>query len=455
MEPGATDTMTKSQAVMAGQREFIFPAVQPFYDDPLVLDEGEGVWVRDADGVEYLDLFSGILTTSVGHCNPHVVERSQAQMGRLGHTSTLYVTKPQVEAAERLAAIAPGRLSQTFFTNSGTEAIETAITMAFLHTGRSEVIALRQAYHGRSFLASNITAVDVWRPLATSFPGIKHALTPYPYRCPFKQPCDESCTEAFANDLEDVIRTTTNGRPAAFIAESIMGVGGYIVPPPGYFSRVAEIIRSYGGLFISDEVQSGFGRTGDHFWRFDPHGVVPDIVTLGKPIGNGYSMAAVVTTPAIAQSLIGQSEFFSTTGGNPVACKVGLAVLDVLEEERLQANARRVGALLHSRLTSLSDEHPLIGDVRGAGLFIGVELVRDRTTLEPATAETGTVVNRMRDAGVLIGIDGPNANVLKIRPPLVFDETHAEQLTDALDAALGAIEPELSPKGVDTSELNE
>jgi len=229
MEPSAINTMSKSQAVLAAQQEFVFPAVQPLYDEPLVLEEGKGIWVRDADGVEYLDLFSGILTTSVGHCNPRVVERSQEQMGRLGHTSTLYVTEPQVEAAQRLAAIAPGRMSQTFFTNSGTEAIETAIQMAFLHTGRSEVIALRQAYHGRSFLASNITAVDVWRPLATSFPGIKHALTPYPYRCPFKQPCDESCSEAFANDLEDVIRTTTNGRPAAFIAESIMGVGGYIV----------------------------------------------------------------------------------------------------------------------------------------------------------------------------------------------------------------------------------
>ena len=220
---GTAHQMTNSERVLAGHSEFLFPAVRPLYDEPLVLDEGEGVRVRGVDGREYLDLFSGILTTSVGHCHPEVVGRVQAQVGRLGHTSTLYVTEPQVEAARRLAEIAPGQLSQTFFTNSGTEAIETAIHMACLHTGRSEIVALRQAYHGRSFLASNVTAHSSWRPLASSVPGIKHAMTPYPYRCPFKQPCDESCGEAFAHDLEDVIRTTTNGRPAAFIAESILG----------------------------------------------------------------------------------------------------------------------------------------------------------------------------------------------------------------------------------------
>ena len=193
--------MIKSEDVLVGQREFLFPAVRPLYDQPLVLGEGEGVRVRDVEGREYLDFFSGILTTSVGHCHPKVVERIRAQVGRLGHTSSLYVTEQQVEAAQRLSEIAPGGLSQTFFTNSGSEAIETAIHMAFLHTGRSEIIALRQAYHGRSFLATNLTAMASWRPLASSFPGVKHAMTPYPYRCPFKQPCDESCGEAFARDV--------------------------------------------------------------------------------------------------------------------------------------------------------------------------------------------------------------------------------------------------------------
>ena len=226
--------------------------------------------------------------------------------------------------------------------------------------------------------------------------------------------------------------------PAAFYLDLILSSSGILVPPTGYLPAVFEKVRAAGGLCVADEVQSGFGRTGDHFWGFAAHGVVPDIVTLGKPIGNGYSMAAVVTTPEIVKSLVDQGEFFSTTGGNPVACSVGLAVLDVLEQEKLQARAARVGAHLRFQLETLAEKHPLIGDVRGVGLFIGVELVRDRTTLQPATAEADAVVNRMRDAGVLVGIDGPHANVLKIRPPLVFNETHAQQLTDAFDHSLRA-----------------
>jgi 4-aminobutyrate aminotransferase-like enzyme len=212
-----------------------------------------------------------------------------------------------------------------------------------------------------------------------------------------------------------------------------------MVPPPGYLAVAFEKVRAAGGLCVADEVQTGFGRTGDHFWGFSAHEVVPDIVTLGKPIGNGFSMAAVVTTPAIVASLIEESGFFSTTGGNPVACMVGLAVLDVLEKERLQENAADVGTRLRSQIKKLAQQHPLIGDVRGAGLFIGVELVRNRSTLEPATEEAAAIVNRMRDLGVLVGIDGPHANVLKIRPPLVFNENHALQLVDALDRALQEI----------------
>ncbi len=423
---------------MAGQREFIFPAVQPFYDDPLVLDEGEGVWVRDADGVEYLDLFSGILTTSVGHCNPHVVERSRAQMGRLGHTSTLYVTKPQVEAAERLAAIAPGRLSQTFFTNSGTEAIETAIHMAFLHTGRSEVIALRQAYHGRSFLASNITAVDVWRPLATSFPGIKHTLTPYPYRCPFKQPCDESCGEAFAHDLEDVIRTTTNGRPAAFIAESILGVGGYIVPPPGYFARAAEIIRSYGGLFIADEVQSGFGRTGGRWFAIEHWGVEPDIMVMAKGIANGAPVGATITRPDIAASWKAKS--ISTFGGNPVAMAAASATLDIMVGEDVPTRAEARGAQLAGGLRELKEDYDWIGDVRGMGLMQALELVQDRSTKEPAPQRAKALLEAAKDECLLIGIGGLHGQVIRIGPSLLITEAEVAEGLDRLGRACGRVE---------------
>ena len=435
---GTAHQMTNSERVLAGHSEFLFPAVRPLYDEPLVLDEGEGVRVRGVDGREYLDLFSGILTTSVGHCHPEVVERVQAQVGRLGHTSTLYVTEPQVEAARRLAEIAPGQLSQTFFTNSGTEAIETAIHMACLHTGRSEIVALRQAYHGRSFLASNVTAHSSWRPLASSVPGIKHAMTPYPYRCPFKQPCDESCGEAFAHDLEDVIRTTTNGRPAAFIAESILGVGGYIVPPPGYFARAAEIIRSYGGLFIADEVQSGFGRTGGRWFAIEHWGVEPDIMVMAKGIANGAPVGATITRPDIAASWKAKS--ISTFGGNPVAMAAASATLDIMVGEDVPPRAEARGAQLAGGLRELREDYDWIGDVRGMGLMQALELVQDRSTKEPAPQRAKALLEAAKDECLLIGIGGLHGQVIRIGPSLLITEAEVAEGLDRLGRACGRVE---------------
>jgi alanine-glyoxylate transaminase/(R)-3-amino-2-methylpropionate-pyruvate transaminase len=435
---GTAHQMTNSERVLEGHSEFLFPAVRPLYDEPLVLDEGEGVRVRDVDGREYLDLFSGILTTSVGHCHPEVVERVQAQVSRLGHTSTLYVTEPQVEAARRLAEIAPGQLSQTFFTNSGTEAIETAIHMAYLHTGRSEIVALRQAYHGRSFLASNVTAHSSWRPLASSVPGIKHAMTPYPYRCPFKQPCDESCGEAFAHDLEDVIRTTTNGRPAAFIAESILGVGGYIVPPPGYFARAAEIIRSYGGLFIADEVQSGFGRTGGRWFAIEHWGVEPDIMVMAKGIANGAPVGATITRPDIAASWKAKS--ISTFGGNPVAMAAVSATVDVMVGEDVPTRAEVRGAQLAGGLRELKEDYDWIGDVRGMGLMQALELVQDRSTKEPAPERAKALLEAAKDECLLIGIGGLHGQVIRIGPSLLITEAEVAEGLDRLGRACRRVE---------------
>ncbi len=435
---GTAHQMTNSERVLAGHSEFLFPAVRPLYDEPLVLDEGEGVRVRGVDGREYLDLFSGILTTSVGHCHPEVVGRVQAQVGRLGHTSTLYVTEPQVETARRLAEIAPGQLSQTFFTNSGTEAIETAIHMACLHTGRSEIVALRQAYHGRSFLASNVTAHSSWRPLASSVPGIKHAMTPYPYRCPFKQPCDESCGEAFAHDLEDVIRTTTNGRPAAFIAESILGVGGYIVPPPGYFARAAEIIRSYGGLFIADEVQSGFGRTGGRWFAIEHWGVEPDIMVMAKGIANGAPVGATITRPDIAASWKAKS--ISTFGGNPVAMAAASATLDIMVGEDVPTRAEARGAQLAGGLRELKEDYDWIGDVRGMGLMQALELVQDRSTKEPDPQRAKALLEAAKDECLLIGIGGLHGQVIRIGPSLLITEAEVAEGLDRLGRACGRVE---------------
>ena len=430
---GTAHQMTNSKRVLAGHREFLFPPVRPLYDEPLVLDEGEGVRVRDVDGREYLDLFSGILTTSVGHCHPEVVGRVQAQVGRLAHTSPLYATEPQVEAARRLAEIAPGQLSQTFFTNSGTEAIETAIHMAFLHTGQSEIIALRQAYHGRSFLATNLTGVKMWRPLASSIPGIKHAMTPYPYRCPFKQPCDESCGEAFARDLDDVIRTTTSGRPAAFIAESIMGVGGYIVPPPGYFARAAEIIRSYGGLFIADEVQSGFGRSGSRWFAIEHWGVEPDIMVMAKGIANGAPVGATITRPDIATSW--EPKSLSTFGGNPVSMAAVCATLDVMVKEDVPSRAEERGAQLAQGLTELEADHDWIGETRGMGLMRALEIVQDRSTKEPAPQRAKALLEAAKDEGLLIGLGGLHSQVIRIGPSLLITEAEVAEGLDRLGRA--------------------
>lgn len=423
---------TRSEEVLAGHREYLFPSVKPLYREPLVLEEGEGVRVRDADGRDYLDLFSGILTTSLGHCHPTVVERVRDQVGRLGHTSTLYVVEPQVEAARRLAAIAPGRLSQTFFTNSGTEAIETAIMLACLHTGRSEVVALRLGYHGRSILGTNVTAHSSWRPLATAIPGIKHAISPYPYRCPFKRPCDESCAERFALDLEEVIHTTTNGKPAAFLAETIQGVGGYVVPPPGYFQRAAEIIRSYGGVFICDEVQAGFGRTGRWF-GIEHWDVEPDIMVMAKGIANGFPVGATITRPEIAGSWTGKT--ISTFGGNAVAMAATAATLEVMVEEDTPHRSETRGRQLADGLDALADRYSWIGEARGMGLMRALELVEDPASQRPAPTRAAALLEAAKDEGLLVGIGGLHGHVIRIGPSMLITETEVAEGLDRLGAA--------------------
>ncbi len=415
-----TSPATDAAAIKAGHIEYLFPCVAPYYKDPIVLARGEGVWVTDAEGKEYLDLFSGILTTALGHCHPEVVERVREQIGTLGHTSTLYLTENQVEAARRLARIAPGGLQRTFFTNSGTEAVETAVMLACMYTGRSEVIALRHGYSGRSVLASNLTAHAAWRPLATSVPGIKHVTSPNPYRCPFRSPCDDSCVDAFARELEDVIQTTTNGKPAAFMAETIQGVGGYVVPPPGYFQRMSEIIRSYGGLFICDEVQAGFGRTGDHWFGIEHWGVEPDIMVMAKGIANGFPVGATITRDEIAAAWTAKT--ISTFGGNSVAMSAMVATNEVMVRENVPARAVERGRQLRAGLESMQRDHEWIGDVRGMGLMQAIELVEDGASKTPATAKARALLEATRAEGVLVGVGGLRGNVIRIGPSLLITE---------------------------------
>jgi 4-aminobutyrate aminotransferase-like enzyme len=431
-----TASMTNAD-IVAGQREYLLPAMLHMYSEPLALAEGQGVRVRDADGKEYLDLFSGILTTSIGHGHPRIIERVTEQMQRLGHVSTLYATEVQVEAARRLAEIAPGDLKRTFFTNSGTEAIETALMMACLHTGRSEIIALRMAYHGRSFMATNVTAHGAWRPLATRVAGIHHTLAPYGYRCPFKSPCDESCAEAFARDLEEVIATSTNGQPAAFIAETIMGVGGYVVPPPGYFARVAEIIRGHGGLLIIDEVQAGFGRTGRWF-GIEHHGVTPDIMVMAKGIAGGFPVGATITTDEIAASWKGKT--ISTFGGNPVCMAAMCATLEVMNEEDAPARAQVRGEQLLAGLLALQRKHPWIGDIRGMGLMQAMEVVVDPVGKKPDAKRTNALLEACRDEGLLLGQGGMWGHCVRIGPSLLVTGDEIAEGLEKLGRACAAVE---------------
>lgn len=431
---GRSDARRSSAETIEGQRSYLLPSMLHLYEDPLVLDEGLGVRVKDPEGKEYLDLFAGILTTSVGHCNPHVVDAMSRQMGRLGHVSTLYATEPQVEAARMIAEIAPGGLRRTFFTNSGTEAIETALMMACVATGRSEIIALRVGYHGRSFMATSVTAHSGWRPLATPVAGIKHALSPNPYRCPFKQPCDETCVDKWIDDLEEVIVTTTNGRPAAFIAETIMGVAGFVTPPIGYFEKAAEVIRAYGGLLIIDEVQAGFARTGRHWFGIEHHGVDPDIMVMAKGIANGAPVGATITTDEVAHAWAGKT--ISTFGGTPISMAALCATQEEMRRHDAPNNAEARGRQLRTALEAMQAEHPWMGDVRGMGLMQGIEIVKDPMTKEPDPARTKALLEASREEGLLIGVGGLSGTVIRIGPSLLITEDEMAEGIEKLGRAV-------------------
>ena len=432
----AISTPTRGQPITDAHREFLFPCVKPLYKDPLVLSEAQGVDVIDADGNRYLDFFSGILTTSVGHCHPRVVERVREQLGKLGHTSTLYVTENQIEVARTLAHISPGELKSCFFTNSGTEAVETAIMLARLYTGRHEVIALRHSYSGRSALTASMTGNASWRPLGGLDSGIRHCLSPYPYRSPFESGAD--LAEKFANDLEEVIHTTTCGRPAAFFAETIQGVGGFIVPPPGYFQRAAEIIRAHGGLFISDEVQSGFGRSGDHWFGIQHWDVEPDIMVMAKGIASGLPVGATITRPEIARASTGKS--ISTFGGNPISMAAADATLSVMQEEDTPARSARRGRQLRGGLEGLQNEFEWIGDVRGMGLMQALELVEDPASRKPDPPRAANLLEATRREGLLVGTGGTHGQVIRVGPSMLVTEAQVDDALGRLQRACAAVD---------------
>jgi 4-aminobutyrate aminotransferase-like enzyme len=415
--------------IRAKEKEFLFPATAHYYKEPIVLESGRGLRVRDIDGREYLDFFGGILTLALGHCHPGVNAALKAQIDRLGHVSTLYPTLPMAELAERLARITPGRLQKSYFTASGTEADETAVVLAQVFTGALEIIALRHGYSGRSMLAQSLTAHAPWRAVPTQIAAVKHAVSPYCYRCPLGLTYP-TCKIKCATDLEELIQTTTTGKIAGFLAEPIQGVGGFITPPPEYFEIAVAIIRKYGGVFICDEVQTGFGRTGKHMFGIEHWNVEPDIMTMAKGIANGMPLAATIATPEIADSF--KKMTISTFGGNPLSCAAANATLEVIESDDLVKNADVQGKRLRDGLEELKRRYPVvIGDVRGKGLMQAIELVAnekggDRSPNAPATLR---LFEETKARGLLVGKGGLYGNVVRISPAL---NVGASEIDDAL-----------------------
>ncbi len=420
--------------ILAARRRHLNPALSISYKKPLHIVRGQGQYLYDAQGRAYLDCVNNVC--HVGHSHPAVVA-ALAYQATLLNTNTRYLHENIVRLAERLTEKMPGDLSVWFFVNSGSEANDLALRLVRAYTGRKDMLVLEGAYHGNLTSLIDISPYKFDGPGGRGAPPWVHKLPmPCAYRGIFRNEPDPAAAYV-AQAAEVIRRVEAEGRGvAAFIAEALMGTAGQVVFPPGYLKKMYALVREAGGLCIADEVQIGFGRVGTHFWGFETHGVVPDIVTMGKPMGNGHPLAAVVTTPEIAAAFANGMEYFNTFGGNPVSCAVGLAVLDVIEQEGLQAHALEVGNFLKAGLETLKERHPLVGDVRGSGLFLGVELVRDRTTLEPATEEAYAIIEAMRERGILLSVDGPLHNVLKIKPPLVFNHDDASRLMHELDEVL-------------------
>jgi len=417
---------------MLHRREHLMgKAYRLFYEQPVHIVSGKGVWLYDADGKKYLDVYNNV--PHVGHCHPRVVEAICKQANTL-NTHTRYLHELVLDYAEKLTDRFPDSLDIAMFACTGTEANELALRLARAKTGASGMIVTDHAYHGTSWAISQITTCYG----SSEKRGDNIVTVPAPdcYRGLYAN--DAQAAEKYADHLHNAIETLARKghRPAAFIVDTIFSNEGLPTVPPGYLAKAVEIVRQAGGLFVADEVQPGFGRMGSHFWGFDSHGVIPDIATMGKPMGNGYPISAVVTSADVIDSFQQDTHYFNTFGGTPVACAAALAVLEVIEQQDLQAHALETGRYLLDGLRELASDNPMIGDIRGSGLFIGIDLVRDRESREPATIETKKAVNKLRQHGVLIGSTGQYDNILKIRPPMVFSKENADLLLQKLKIAL-------------------
>ena len=411
----------------------LLPLYQRYYRSPLVILRGRMQYVYDNKGKRYLDAFAGVVSISCGHCHKDIIEPVKKQLSVLQHASSLYPHPLLERYARALSGIAPRGLSRSFITNSGTEANELAVLIAKRHTGRQEFIALGHSFHGRTSMSMSLTGQARWKQ-GTGCATVVHAPAPYCYRCPLKKSypgCDIAC----AQFIEEQILTSTSACLSAFIAEPILGLGGVIVPPPEYFKCVHAIIKKYRGLFISDEVQTGFGRLARSWFGIEQWKVVPDIITMAKGMGNGFPIGGVIATERIARTLKGMSHF-STFGGNPVACLQGSLVIKTIMRHRYMENALRRGDELLAGLAELKKRHSIVGEVRGMGLMLGVECVRDPGTREPATDEVAEIMETAKDKGVLVGRGGLWNQVIRITPPYCLNRKDVSRILNVLDEAL-------------------
>jgi 4-aminobutyrate aminotransferase len=427
-----------SHAELLARHRAVLPSwIALYYDQPIALVDGEGCRVVDAEGRRYLDFFGGILTTMVGYNLPEVVAAVREQAGRMVHTSTLYLIEPMIELAERIAALSGIPGAKVFFTNSGTEANEAALLLATTARRSNQVLALRNSYHGRSYAAMGITGNRGWSASSLTPVNVSYVHGGYRYRSPFRDLSDEDYVRACVEDLRDVIATTTAGDVACMIAEPIQGVGGFATPPDGLFGAMKAVLDDHGILLVSDEVQTGWGRTGEHFWGIQAHGVTPDAMTFAKGLGNGVAIGGVVARGDLMDSVTANS--ISTFGGNPLATRAALASLDYLLSHDLQANALKQGSRLRQGLDAVAERCQVVGEVRGKGLMVGIELVEPGST-EASPAAAAWVLEEVRRGGLLIGKGGLYGNVLRVAPPLTVSEAEVDEGLEILGAAITALE---------------
>ena len=414
------------------RRQAMGPAYRLFYDNPVHLVSGEGVWLYDAHGRKYLDCYNNV--ASLGHCHPQVVDALTSQASRL-NTHTRYLHENVVRFAERLGSTLPGDLNVCMFVCTGTEANDLAFRIARTVSGNDGAIVMENAYHGNSMVVTELSTAEY--PAANRPDYLVAIEPPNPYRGSYRYG-DPNLGKKYAALAGDAVEqlSARGSKPAMFLCDGIFDSNGALTAPPDYFKQVYQQIRAAGGLCVADEIQSGLCRLGENMWGFEDSGVIPDIVTMGKPIGDGHPLAAVVTTPDIARQFSQKFHYFNTYGGNPVSAAVGLAVLDVVEREGILQNVHDVGAYLGRGLNNLASRYELIGDVRGKGLFYGLEIVSDRDTLEPAKEEALRIREYLRENGVLLSVTGPKDNVIKIRPPMVFSKSNTDLLLEKLDQAL-------------------